>query len=399
MKFEFAAPGRIIFGPGSVSEAGPAAALLVGTSGSAVRALVVSGAGSLAVPRDGGNARAAPLLASLEAVGIACERFAIGKEPRFEDARAALELARASGCRLVVGFGGGSALDLAKVVAALLANPGDPLDYAEVIGGGKALAEPSYPCIAIPTTAGTGSEATRNAVLVSTEEGVKASLRSPTMLPRLAIVDPEQSYGLPPRVTAETGMDALAQLLEPLVCSSPNPLVDGICREALPRAVASLPRAFRDGSDEGAREGMAYASLSGGLALANARLGAVHGFAAPLGGAFPIPHGAACAALLAPVATANVRALRARDPHGPALARYAEAARMLTGYASALPEDAGPGLKRLADELGIRGLRSFGIKLEDFPAIARKAAAASSMRGNPISLLPDELAAILDAAW
>jgi alcohol dehydrogenase class IV len=398
MKFEFAAPGRIIFGPGSVSQAGGAAALLAAADGSAPRALVVSGARALA-DSGGGGSRAASLLASLEAAGIACERFAIDKEPRFEDARAALALARSTGCRLVVGFGGGSALDLAKAVAALLANPGDPLDYAEIIGGGRALSEPSYPCIAIPTTAGTGSEATRNAVLVSPEEGVKASLRSSTMLPRLAIIDPELSYGLPPRLTAETGMDALTQLLEPLVCSDPNSLVDAICREALPRAIASLPRAFRDGSDKGAREDMAFASLSGGMALANARLGAVHGFAAPLGGAFPIPHGAACAALLAPVASVNVAALRARDPQSPALARYAEVARMLTNSLSARPEDAGPALERLAAELGIRGLGSFGIEKEDFPDIARKAAAASSMRGNPVLLLPDELMTILNAAW
>lgn len=382
MKFEFSAPGRIVFGPGSVREVGSAAV------SAGPRALVITGA----------HSRAAPLFNSLEAAGIAWDTFAIGREPRFEDARAAIGLARASGCAVVIGFGGGSALDLAKAVAALLANPGDPLDYAEVIGGGKALSEPSYPCIAIPTTAGTGSEATRNAVLASPENGVKASLRSPTMLPRLAIVDPELSYGLPPRITAETGMDALAQLLEPLVCSGPNPLVDAICREALPRAIESLPRAYRDGSDEDAREAMAYASLCGGMALANARLGAVHGLASPLGGAFPIPHGAACAALLAPVAAANVAALRARDPRNPALARYGEVAFMLTGDTAARPEDAAPALGRLAAELGIRGLGSFGIGETDLPGIARRAESASSMRGNPILLLTEELDSILKAA-
>ncbi len=393
MKFEFAAPGRIVFGPGSLVEVGPAAASLASANATADAVapgvLVVSGRST---------SRAAPLFASLEAAGLACERFAIANEPRFEDARAALALARAADCRLVVGFGGGSAIDLAKAVAVLLANPGDPLDYAEVIGGGKALLEPSFPCIAIPTTAGTGSEATRNAVLASPEKGAKASLRSPTMLPRLAIVDPELCYGLPPRLTAETGMDALAQLLEPLVCSSPNVLVDAICREALPRAIASLPRAYRDGGDKAAREGMAFASLAGGLALANARLGAVHGFAAPLGGAFPIPHGAACAALMSPVASVNVAALRARDPENQILARYAEVARLLAGIPSARPEDAGPALGELAAELGVRGLGSYGLKKEDFPEIARKATAASSMRGNPIPLFPEELTRILEAA-
>jgi alcohol dehydrogenase class IV len=218
------------------------------------------------------------------------------------------------------------------------------------------------------------------------------------MLPRLAIVDPELCYGLPPRLTAETGMDALAQLLEPLVCSSPNILVDAICREALPRAIASLPRAYRDGGDRAAREGMAFASLAGGLALANARLGAVHGIAAPLGGAFPIPHGAACAALLSPVATVNVAALRARDPESRVLERYAEVARLLTATPSVGPEDAGPALGKLAEELGVRGLGGYGLKKKDFSEIARKAAASSSMRGNPIPLLPEELMRILEAA-
>jgi alcohol dehydrogenase class IV len=143
---------------------------------------------------------------------------------------------------------------------------------------------------------------------------------------------------------------------------------------------------------------MAYASLCGGLALANARLGAVHGFASPLGGAFPVPHGAACAALMAPVAAANIAALRARDPRNPALARYGEAASMLTGDKDAWPEDVAPALGRLASELGIRGLASFGVAEADIPGIARRAESASSMRGNPILLLPDELDAIVRAA-
>jgi alcohol dehydrogenase class IV len=387
LKFEFAAPGRILFGPGTVAEAGAAVASIDARA----RVLVVTGRQS---------SRATPLFSSLAAAGIAYECFSIGNEPRMADARAALELARGSRCGIVIGFGGGSALDLAKAVAALLANPGDPLDYAEVIGKGRLLSAPSFPCIAIPTTAGTGSEATRNAVLSSPEQGVKVSLRSPTMIPRLAIVDPELSYGLPPRITAETGMDALAQLIEPFVCSAPNPLVDAICREAVPRVARSLARACRDGSDASAREDMSFASLSGGMALANARLGAVHGLAGPLGGAFPIPHGAACAALLAPVASANVAALRERDPGSPVLARYGELASILSGSASraAEAEEAGPALKRLAGELGLRGLGAFGLAEGDFAEIARKAAAASSMRGNPILLGPEELVRILESA-
>jgi alcohol dehydrogenase class IV len=388
--FDFAAPSSILFGPGCVSRVGAAALAL---DPARKRAFVVTG-------RDA--SRAAPVFASLDAAGLVHDQFALGREPRFEDAREALELARASGCALLLGFGGGSAIDLAKALAALLANPGDPMDYAEVIGGGKSLERPSLPCIAIPTTAGTGSEATRNAVLASGEHGVKVSLRSPTMLPRVAIVDPELARDLPPRLTAETGMDALTQLIEPFVCSTPGPLVDAICREALPRALRSLPRAFREGGDLSAREDMAFASLSGGLALANARLGAVHGLAGPLGGFLPIPHGAACAALLGPAARANVRALREREPEHPALARYAEAASLAGGSPpndrSWRPEDAAVTFGVLAAELGVRGLAFFGLNRKDFPGLIEKAQASSSMRGNPILLSREELQAILEEA-
>jgi alcohol dehydrogenase class IV len=384
--FEFAAPGRIILGRGRVAEAGAIAAAL---ARGGTRALVVTGAGA---------ERAAPLIASLETAGLGVERFSVRGEPRFDEAREATALARSERCSVVVGFGGGSAIDLAKAVAALLANPGDPMDFAEVIGGGKALSEPSYPCIAIPTTAGTGSEATRNAVLSSAEHRVKVSLRSATMLPAAAIIDPELTFGLPPGLTAQTGMDALAQLLEPFVCSSPNPLVDAICREALPLAARALPAAFEDGSDAAAREDMCFASLSGGLALANARLGAVHGIAGPLGGAFPVPHGAACAALMAPVAEANVRALRSRGDGGRALERYAEAAAMMGGGPGAAPEDLPRLLAELASRLGIGGLARFGVASEDFPELAEKAAASSSMRGNPIVLAFDEILGILEKA-
>jgi alcohol dehydrogenase class IV len=390
VNFEFAAPGRVIFGRGRVAVAAEIARDLARLSGGArAGVLVVTGADP---------SRAAGLVASLERAGLAVERYSVAREPRFEDAREATARARAAGCSAVVGFGGGAALDLAKAAAALLANPGDPMDYAEVIGGGRALSEPSLPCVAIPTTAGTGSEATRNAVLTSVERRVKVSLRSPTMLPTVAVVDPELTFCLPPEATARTGMDALAQLLEPFVCSAPNPFVDALCREALPLAGRALPAAYADGSDAEAREGMAYASLSGGLALANARLGAVHGIAGPLGGAFPVPHGAACAALLAPVAAANVRALRERDPGAPALARYAEAAAMLGGGEDAAPEDASRLLAGLAARLGVAPLASFGVRRGDLPELARKAMLAGSMRGNPVALTHDEIAAILEAA-
>ena len=169
-----------------------------------------------------------------------------------------------------------------------------------MIGKGQALASPSLPFIAVPTTAGTGAEVTRNAVLASPEHRVKASLRSPFMLARLAVVDPELTYDLPPAVTASTGLDALTQLIEPYVSSRANPMTDSLCVEGMRRAARSLPRVFADGRDAEARLDMSLASLFGGLALANAGLGAVHGFAAAIGGAFDAPHGAVLRGAAAP---------------------------------------------------------------------------------------------------
>ena len=235
-------------------------------------------------------------------------------EPTIEDARRA---AAHADVEIVVAIGGGSALDLGKAAAALIANGGDPLRYLEVIGEGRPLERPSLPCVAIPTTAGTGSEVTRNAVLGSPTHGVKASLRSPHMLPAVALVDPELTYDLPPALTASTGLDALTQLIEPFVSARANAFVDAICRDAIPRVIAALPKAFA--GDRAARADMAYASLCGGLALANAGLGAVHGFAGPIGGRFPAPHGAICAVLLPHVVAIN--AARTGDPKFAELAR------------------------------------------------------------------------------
>lgn len=193
-----------------------------------------------------------------------------------------------------------------------MANGGDPLDYAEVIGHGRPLERRSLPLIAIPTTAGTGAEVTRNAVIGSPEHRVKVSLRSPLMLPEVAIVDPELTRDLPPALTASTGLDALTQLIEPLVSCRTNPLTDALCRSGIQRAARSLRRAVEHGEDLVAREDMSLASLFSGLALANAALGAVHGLTGPLGGMFEASHGALCASLLPAVMEANVRALRHR---------------------------------------------------------------------------------------
>ena len=320
--------------------------------------------------------------------------FAARGEPTTDDARHAVEAARDAGCDLVVAVGGGSPLDLGKAAAALLANGGDPLDYLEVIGRGRPLALPSVPFLALPTTAGTGSEVTRNAVLSSPEHGVKASLRSPFMLPRQALVDPDLTLDVPPAVTAATGLDALTQLVEPFVCSRSNPLVDALCREGMTRVARSLRRAVEQGSDRAAREDLALASLFGGLALANAGLGVVHGFAAVIGGAFGAPHGAVCARLLGPTSEANARALVDRGSPG-ASARYDEVARILTGSAAGVTADGVAWIERLCRDFAVPRLGIWGMTERDVPGVVQKALAASSTRANPIPLTAEEMAGIL----
>ena len=383
MTFEFATAGRIRFGPGVVGEAA-AAARAMGRS-----ALLITG---------GTGLRAGTLTSQLRAAEIAVCPFAVRGEPTVDTVRQGVAIALCQGCDLVIALGGGSALDAGKAIAALAANGGDPLDYLEGVGKGASLGKPSLAFIAIPTTAGTGTEVTRNAVIGSPAHGVKASLRSAHLLPRLALVDPELTYSLSPEMTASTGLDALTQLIEPFVSRRANPLTDGICREGIGRVARSLRQAWACGSDAGAREDMALASLFGGMALANAGLGAVHGFAAPLGGMFPVAHGAVCAALLPHVMAMNIRALREREPLHPALDRYHETGRLVTGQADARAEDAVSWIGQLVKALGIPGLSQLGIPAGEYPRVVEKALNASSMKGNPIALDARELLAILENA-
>ncbi len=375
MRFEFATAGRVIFGPGSVKELLPAARSM------GKRGLLVMGISPDRAP-----------------AGIEGVRFEVAGEPSVDLVREGVRRLREEGCDLVIGIGGGSAIDTGKAIAALAANSGEPLDYLEVVGRGQSLAHSSLPCIAVPTTAGTGAEVTRNAVLASHEHHVKASLRHVSMLPRLAIVDPELTYDLPPAITASTGLDALTQLIEPFVSSRSNPLTDAVCLEGMRRAARSLAKVYADGHDAAAREDMSVASLFGGMALANAGLGAAHGFAAPIGGAFDAPHGAVCAALLAHVMQANVAALRSRAPQAPALSRYKHVARLLTGRPDAEAEDGVQWVECLVQELQIPVLGAYGIRNEHIQDLAAKSQQASSMKANPIALTMDELTQILSRA-
>jgi alcohol dehydrogenase class IV len=383
MRFEFATATRVVFGPGVVREVAPAAKWMGG------RALLVTGRSP---------ERAALLLEAMKTVGIGCIGLPIQTEPSVALVRQGVELARREQCELVIAFGGGSAIDAGKAIAALLANGGELTDYLEVIGKGEPLRHPSVPLIAVPTTAGTGSEVTRNAVLASPEHQVKVSLRSPLMLPRLAVVDPELTLELPPAITARTGLDALTQLIEPYVSIRANPLTDGFCLEGMRRVSRSLRRAYHSGRDITAREDMSLASLLGGLALANAGLGVVHGFAAPLGGMFDAPHGALCAALLPHAMAVNIRASRARAPDGETLRRYETVARLLTGEPGADAEGGIEWVRQLCQELQIPPLSSYGIQERDVPTLVEKASRASSTKGNPITLTRDELRQLLTSA-
>jgi alcohol dehydrogenase class IV len=378
MRFEFATATRIVLGEGTAATL-PELARTFGA-----RPLVVTGAS---------GERAASLVSALSA-----ESFAVFGEPTVEVVREGAQRVKEAACDVVISVGGGSAIDAGKAIATIATNGGEPLEFLEVVGKGRAIAAPPLPFIAVPTTAGTGSEVTRNAVLGSTEHGVKASLRSPMMLPRIALVDPELTYGLPPAVTAYTGLDALTQLIEPYLSVRANPLTDAICVEGIKRVASALRRAYRDGADRDARRDMALSSLFGGLALANAGLGVVHGFAAPLGGQWKAPHGALCAALLPHGMAANVAALRARAPHHPALERYAVVARLLTGRNDATAEDGIRWVRSLCVELNVPALRAWGITEADLPGVVEKAAHASSMQMNTLPLTNEELLALVAAA-
>jgi alcohol dehydrogenase class IV len=373
--FEFATAHRIIFGAGTASHVGSIAAA-AGT-----RALVVTGRSS---------DRLEPVARSLADHKVGFITFSIEGEPTVAMVREGTAFARRESCDLVIGVGGGSAIDAGKAIAAMLANPGDILDYLEVIGGGNPLKNPSLPFLAVPTTAGTGSEATKNAVLLSEEHRVKASMRSVFMLPAAALVDPLLTVTLPPADTAATGLDALTQLIEPFVSGKANPMTDMLCKEGMGRVARSLARAFAEGTDPDAREDMAWASLLGGMALANAGLGAAHGFAAPIGGMFRAPHGAVCARLLPLVMELNIG-----RSAGSIVDRYAEVARILTGSRDATPQDGVAWVASLSAKLGIPGLSAYGLAERDISAVVEKAAESSSMKGNPVRLTVEELKEIL----
>ncbi len=375
MRFEFATAGRIIFGEGTASQVA-AAAKSFGN-----RALLVTGSD--------------PARAETVTQSSTMPPFTVRAEPTVDLIAQGVRQARESACDVVIAIGGGSVIDAGKAIAGLLTHRGEVMDYLEVVGRGKPLENPAAPFIAVPTTAGTGSEVTRNAVLGVPERRVKVSLRSPLLLPRLAMIDPELTLDLPPAVTARTGLDALTQLIEAYVSIRANPLTDGFCEQGIPLAARSLRRAFHHGQDLEARRDMSLAAMLSGLALANAGLGVIHGFAAPLGGRYPAPHGAICAAILPQGIETNLLGLWSRAPGSPALARYQKIAAMLTGRADAVAQDVVTWTRTIVNELGIPPLRSYGVEEKAVPEICADAAKASSMKGNPLELTHDELVEIM----
>lgn len=383
MKFEFSTATRIIFGAGTIRQ---------------VSSLATETGKRICIVTGSSTERAQPVLEQLDKQSIEYVTLNIAGEPTVDMVKKGVESARSSESDCVISIGGGSVIDTGKAIAAMLTNGGRLEEYLEVVGDGKPLSHPAAPHIAIPTTAGTGAEVTRNSVLGVPEHKVKVSMRSPLMLPQFAVVDPELTYSMPPSVTAYTGLDALTQLIEAYTSINSNPLTDGVCREGLKRAGRSLKRAYENGTDKVAREDMAVASLFGGLALANAKLGAVHGLAGPLGGTISAGHGAICAALLPFVTETNIRALQNKRPDSEGPARYEQTAQILTGRTTAKVDELINWIFDICKSLNITPLSRLGLKEQDLSTVAAKAQKSSSFKGNPIELTGDELLEILKKA-
>ncbi len=397
---------RLLVGPGRIGE-------LPGVvAGLGARALLVTGARSF---RDGPAWR--PLVAGLDAAGIAWEHLAVAGEPSPEVVDEAVAAHRDDPPDVVVGIGGGSALDAAKAIAGLLRSGTTAIDHLEGVGRGIPYPGPATPFVAVPTTAGTGSEVTKNAVLSGRLPGAdgapgagapfKKSFRDEALVARVAILDPDLLAGCPPEVIAGDGMDALTQLLEAFTSTGASPFTDAIARAGLAAAAGALP-AWHAAALAGApadataadRAGMSWAACCSGIALANAGLGAVHGIVAALGARFPVPHGTGCGILLAATTRANLEALAGRAPASPALARYADAGRILAGQPDLADDDARAvlvtELEAWTEALGLPRLADFGVVAGDLAALVADSR-GSSMRTNPVILDDEEVAGILEA--
>ena len=380
MNFEFSTANKILFGQKVVHKLPD----------------YLKSMGSVCLVIAGGHLKEDNLLIpQLESAGIEFDVVFVTSEPDAQIVEQGAKLAHEMDAEFIIAIGGGSTLDAGKAIAMLAANGGTVLDYIEVVGKGKQIKVPSLPVVAIPTTAGTGSEVTRNAVISLPEFKTKASLRSNYLLPSLAIIDPELTLHLPARETGWTGMDAITQVIEPYLSKKANPLVDAFCRPAIKRGIQTLPDCVESPDDLNAREGMAYVSLMGGMALTNAGLGAVHGFAAAIGGMYPIPHGAICACLLPVVFEANFKAMSEREKQNPAYDKYFELAGNILPIGQDNVGKLVDTIYKLKERLSIQGLNQWGVSSDNFEIIVKKAQEASSMKANPVLLTDQELYHIL----
>ena len=373
MEFGFRTAGNIRFGNGVAGRH------LAEVKGWGERALVLTGSRP---------DRQADLVAGLERLGIQATFHAVVGEPTVASVEAAVASGRTANAEFVVAIGGGSVLDTGKAVAAMLGNPGNLADHLEVVGRGLSIEKDAPPVLAIPTTAGTGAEVTMNAVIGVPEHGVKVSLRHPSILPKLVLVDPELMVSAPFSVTRDAGMDALTQLVEAFTSKKGTPVTDGLCREGLSRVFDALEDVLEDGGDLDARGEMAFSSLMSGMALANGGLGAVHGLAGPLGGMIPAAHGAICAALLPAVLRMNLwlsdEALAARFQEVSGFCGLPDRADGIVGWVEAFTK-----------RHGVFGLRALGLEDTRIDELVEKGMRASSMKGNPVPLTPIQLRQIV----
>lgn len=374
--FEICGPGRILFGRG---RAAAAPGLIAGFG---VRGVLVHGANPL---------RAVWLVDALRSAGVAVLQLPCHDEPTLAAVEAATAAARGFGALWVVGLGGGSVLDLAKAVAALAPAQSEVLDHLEIVGRGLPLAKMPLPFIAIPTTAGTGAEATRNAVIGVPASGRKVSLRDDRMFARIAVVDPGLTDHCPRNVTLSSGMDALTQVIEPFVSCKATPFTDAVTRPAISAGVTALVRLMQS-EDPASRDQMAWVSLCGGLALSNAGLGAVHGLAGVIGGLTGAGHGAICGALLGPVLQMNARlVVKGSD----ADLRLTEVRSMLAAAFAVKPDQAAGALASWARSAGLPKVTELGLAPAQFESVAQAALLSSSMRGNPVAVSKDDLMEVL----
>ena len=386
-RFDFASAGRILFGRGRIAELPD----LIKLSGKKV--MLVTGAHP---------GRHDSLRAQLEKAGLSVAVEPVSGEPTVRRVSEITDSILRQQCEVVAGIGGGSVIDAGKAAAALANNPGDIMDYLEVVGAGKALPQPSLPYIAIPTTAGTGAEVTKNSVITVPEQHVKVSLRSPFMLPRFALVDPDLALDCPPEVSVNCGFDALCHLIEAYLSAKATPMSDAVCREGLSRmGGGALVLHWMRPDDPNVMVNISLGSLLGGMALANGGLGAVHGFAGVIGGMTGAPHGAVCAALLPAVLRMNLDiACQGKQPLcRQTMARINETALMLSRDVNSKTQDLITLIENMSTQQNVAGLEKLGVKRADFPVIIEKSSRASSMKGNPFLLTAEQLFQILDESF